>query len=87
MKSMNIISTAQICIFACDITSDFEVSEEHVDLHSMQEQTKTSDFIQELLCDSQKQNSELCKLMGVVTVGMPSMKMVWCLLFTSKCTS
>jgi hypothetical protein len=39
-------STAQECIFACDITFDFEVSEELVNLSSMQGLAKASGFIQ-----------------------------------------
>jgi hypothetical protein len=52
-------STAQICIFARGVTSDFEVFEELVDLRSMQGQIKGSDFI------LQKHNLELSKLVGM----------------------
>jgi len=63
-ESMDITSTAQICIFARDVRSDFEVFEEHGDLHSMQGHTKGCDFIHALLYSLQKHNPELCNLVG-----------------------
>lgn len=49
------------------------MSDELVDIHPMQGQTKGSDFIQALLCSLQKQNLEPSKLVGIVTDGVPSM--------------
>jgi hypothetical protein len=49
-ESMDITLATQMCIFACGVTSDFEVFEELADLHSMQSQKKGSDFMWALLC-------------------------------------
>jgi hypothetical protein len=49
-KSMDITSTVHIFVFSRGVTADFEVFEELVDLHSMQGQTKGSDYVQALLC-------------------------------------
>jgi hypothetical protein len=70
--SVIITSTAQMCVFACGVTSDFEMFEEHVNLHSIQGQTKGLDFILALLYSLQKHNLELSKLGGIVTGGVPS---------------
>jgi hypothetical protein len=89
-ESTAITLTAQKCIFARGVTSDFEAFEELVDLLSTQGQTKGSDFSQALLCSLQKQNLELPKLVCTVTDGVSSTagsKMVWCLFFTCICTS
>jgi hypothetical protein len=78
-----------MCIFACGVTPDFEVFVELVDLHSMQDQTEGSHFIQALLCNLQKHDLELSKLPDIVTDGAPSMigsKMGWYLYFTNICT-
>jgi len=59
-------------IFTPGITSDFEVSEELLDLHLMQGQTQGSDCIQALLCSLQRHNLEIPELVGIVTDGAPS---------------
>jgi hypothetical protein len=69
-------------IFARGVTSNFEVFGDVVDLHSVQDQTKRSDFIQALLCSLQKHKLEQSKLEVIVTDGAPSMidsKMLQCL--------
>jgi hypothetical protein len=50
-------------------TSDYEVSEELADHHSLQSQTEGSDFIQALPRGLQKHNLELSKLMVRVADG------------------
>jgi hypothetical protein len=72
VESMDITSTAHMCIVVCGVTSDFEVFEELVGIHSMQGLTNGSDFIQALLCSLQKHNLELSKLVGIITDGAPS---------------
>jgi hypothetical protein len=58
-------------LFKCEylqvVTSAFKVFEELVGLHSMQGQTKGSDFIQTLLCGLQERNLELSKLVDIFT--------------------
>lgn len=58
---MDVTSTLQVCIFACGITSSFEVFELLVALHSVQVLIKGPDFIQALLHNRQKHNLELLK--------------------------
>jgi hypothetical protein len=82
----DISSIEQMCIFACGITSHFEVFEEFVDLHSMQGY-KGMNLIQAVLCSLQKHNLELSKLMGLFTDGVFSVigcKMEW-RLFANIC--
>jgi hypothetical protein len=56
-ESTYITSTAQMCIFVCGVTPNYEVCEELVD-HSIQGQTMGQDFIQASLCTLQKHNLE-----------------------------
>jgi hypothetical protein len=70
----DITLTAQMCIlvFAHCVTSDFEVLE-LVDFQSVQGQANGLDFSQALLCNLQKHNLELSKLMGMVSDSAPSL--------------
>jgi hypothetical protein len=66
-------STAETCIFARDVTSEFEVFQELVNVNSVQGQTEVLNFILPLQCRLQKVNLELSKLLGMVTDAVPFM--------------
>jgi hypothetical protein len=63
-ESTDITSTAQMCIFAHDVTCDSEALEGLLSLPSMPGQTKGSNSIQALLGNLQMHNLEPHKLMG-----------------------
>jgi hypothetical protein len=52
-------------IFACDVTSNFEVFQELINVHSVQGQTDVLNFILLLLYRRQKVNLERSKACGL----------------------
>jgi hypothetical protein len=73
VETTDITATMHLCIFAHGITSDFEVFEEVVAIQSMQGQTKGLDFLQTLLCNLQKHNLYLSKVLDMFADGVLSL--------------
>jgi hypothetical protein len=60
------LSTTEMCIFVCGVTSNFEVFQEAVNIQWVQGQTEVFNFILSLLCRHQKVNLELSKCAGII---------------------
>ena len=71
-KSTDISDTAQLAVFICGVTNDFEIKEEFLDLATMKLTTTGEDLSQEVLKMTERFRFDPKKLSGLTTDGAPA---------------
>lgn len=72
-ESCDLMDTAQLCIFIRGVDCDFNVTEEFLNMKSMEGKTTGKDILQEVLTSIKDNNMKLSSLAGITTDGAPSM--------------